>query len=108
MEHYTDSANVAIRTNYFKPIWRWLIDVQNDFAARADWCIKDYASANHHPIIRLKSSTTDIKAKIGKKSCLMHLIAKTQTGIALLTIGGRILNQALTMGLFLLIPIKRK
>lgn len=70
MEHYTDSANVAIRTNYFKPIWRWLIDVQNDFAARADWCVKDYASANHHPIIRLKSSSMDFKAKIGRKIVL--------------------------------------
>lgn len=70
MEHYTDSADVAVRTNYFKPIWRWLIDVQNDFAARADWCVKDYDSANHHPIIRLKSPLLDIKAKIGDKIAL--------------------------------------
>lgn len=70
MEHYTDSADIAIRTKYFKPLWRWLIDVQNDFAARADWCIKDYNSANHHPLIHLKNESMDIKAKVGEKIVL--------------------------------------
>jgi hypothetical protein len=28
---------------------RWIPAIQNDFAARADWCIKDYKSANHAP-----------------------------------------------------------
>ncbi|HSC55502.1 MAG TPA: DUF1593 domain-containing protein [Phnomibacter sp.] len=66
MEKDTSVEKVNIRTNYFKPIWRWLKDVQNDFAARADWCVKDYASANHHPIVRLKNTSLDIKAKAGK------------------------------------------
>ncbi len=70
MEHYTDSAKVAMRTNYFKPLWRWLIDIQNDFSARADWCVKDYKSANHHPVIRLKSNSLDIKAQKGKRITL--------------------------------------
>lgn len=43
------------RENYFKVIWRWMDDVQNDFAARADWCVMNYASANHHPVVRLKT-----------------------------------------------------
>ncbi len=67
MEHYTDSTQIAMRTNYFKPLWRWLVDVQNDFAARADWCIKDYDSANHHPIIHLKSPLLNVEAQKGDK-----------------------------------------
>lgn len=70
MEHYTDSAKVAMRTNYFKPLWRWLKDVQNDFAVRADWCIKDYTSANHHPIVRLKSIPLNMDVKVGEKIVL--------------------------------------
>ncbi|MDH1612440.1 nucleoside hydrolase-like domain-containing protein [Klebsiella aerogenes] len=30
-------------------IWRWREAFQHDFAARMDWTIKDYASANHNP-----------------------------------------------------------
>ena len=32
---------------------RWLAALQNDFAARADWCIKDFKNANHAPIVKL-------------------------------------------------------
>jgi len=32
-----------------KPIWRWSEAFQNDWAARADWCVKDYSDANHPP-----------------------------------------------------------
>jgi hypothetical protein len=38
---------------YFKPIWRWADAFQNDFAARADWCVKSYKEANHPPVVRL-------------------------------------------------------
>ena len=34
---------------YFKPMWRWSEALQNDFAARADWSVKDYDEANHPP-----------------------------------------------------------
>lgn len=40
--------------------------MQNDFAARADWCVRDYASANHHPVIKLRSAAQDIKARVGE------------------------------------------
>ena len=33
---------------------RWLDVLQYDFAARADWCIKDYKNANHAPKVSLK------------------------------------------------------
>ena len=32
-----------------KPIWRWAEDFQNDWAARADWCVKSVEEANHKP-----------------------------------------------------------
>ncbi len=67
MEHDTAANKRAIRTHYFKPIWRWLPAVQNDFAARAAWCVKDYASANHHPVVRLKNTPLNISAKPGSK-----------------------------------------
>ena len=35
------------------PIYRWAIDFQNDFAARADWCVNDFENANHPPDVSL-------------------------------------------------------
>ena len=28
---------------------RWAVHIQNDFKARMEWCVKDYAAANHQP-----------------------------------------------------------
>lgn len=84
MEPYTDSIKVAIRTNYFKPLWRWLKDIQNDFAARADWCIKDYASANHHPIVRLKSTPLNMNVRVGENVILDASDSKDPDGDKLL------------------------
>lgn len=70
MENYADSVGMDIRTRYFKPIWRWIADVQRDFAARADWCVADYDSANHHPEVRLAGDVTDIDAKVGDEILL--------------------------------------
>jgi hypothetical protein len=49
---------------YFKPIWRWSDAMQNDFASRADWCVKTYEDANHPPVVVLKNQS-DIIAKPG-------------------------------------------
>jgi hypothetical protein len=38
---------------YLKPQWRWIDAFQNDFAARADWCVKPYEEANHAPVAAL-------------------------------------------------------
>ena len=35
-------------------LWRWRKDFQADFAARMDWCVKDYKNANHPPVPVLK------------------------------------------------------
>ena len=40
---------------------RWIPAIQNDFAARADWCISDYSSANHAPSFKL--AETKIKVR---------------------------------------------
>ena len=40
-EHTSDQAT----------IWRWREAFQNDFAARMDWTIADYAHANHNPLV---------------------------------------------------------
>lgn len=40
---------------YFKPLTRWTDALQNDFAARADWCVKPFEKANHAPIVKLQN-----------------------------------------------------
>jgi len=42
-----------------KPIWRWAKAFQNDWAARADWCVKDFAQANHPPQVVLAHDEND-------------------------------------------------
>jgi hypothetical protein len=47
---------------YFKQMWRWSDALQNDFAARADWCVKSYKDANHPPMVK---QSKDVTAKPG-------------------------------------------
>lgn len=44
-------------------IWRWREAFQNDFAARMDWTIKDFAHTNHNPavVVNGKSSTAPLE-----------------------------------------------
>lgn len=53
------------RREYFKPMWRWSAALQNDFAARADWCVKPYEDANHPPIVTV-DLPLDRSAKVGE------------------------------------------
>lgn len=39
------------------PQIRWVEAIQQDFAARADWCVKDYADANHPPVVKAKGGS---------------------------------------------------
>ncbi|MFY0688556.1 MAG: DUF1593 domain-containing protein [Cyclobacteriaceae bacterium] len=50
--------------NFFKPAWRWAVVQQNDWAARADWCVKSYEEANHPPKVVLDHAN-DLIAKPG-------------------------------------------
>ena len=43
---------------YLKPQWRWIGALQNDFAARADWCVKEFNEANHAPVVQVDSELT--------------------------------------------------
>ncbi|TWT94009.1 hypothetical protein Pla108_37200 [Botrimarina colliarenosi] len=49
---------------YLKPVWRWSEAFQNDFASRADWCVKPYDEANHPPVVAL-AHANDLKARPG-------------------------------------------
>lgn len=51
---------------YFKQMWRWSDAMQNDFAARADWCVKPYSQANHPPVVN-QTMVKDVVAKPGSR-----------------------------------------
>jgi len=36
-----------------RALYRWIPAFQNDWAARADWCVKSFKEANHPPIVKL-------------------------------------------------------
>jgi hypothetical protein len=48
--------NQARMNEYFKPMARWTDAIQNDFSARADWCVKSYEDANHPPTVKLTNA----------------------------------------------------
>lgn len=46
--------------------WKYIDDIQNDFSARADWCITNsYDKANHAPSITIEGGT-DVTAEAGQ------------------------------------------
>ncbi|GAB3217649.1 DUF1593 domain-containing protein [Algoriphagus aestuariicola] len=51
------------------PQIRWVEAIQQDFAARADWCVMDYAEANHPPVVEAKGAT-QLSAKPGESLSL--------------------------------------
>ncbi len=53
--HVTDKALTDDGDSH-KMFWRWVPAAQNDFAARMDWCVNDFAHANHAPVAKLKGS----------------------------------------------------
>ena len=51
-------------------LMRWFDDIQNDFAARADWSVaKTYKDANHAPILKIKEGI-NLKVKAGESVTL--------------------------------------
>ena len=59
-EHTSDQATV----------WRWREAFQNDFAARMDWTVKDFAHANHAPRVKVNGvegrATLFLDATVGQ------------------------------------------
>lgn len=45
-------------TNRDNTLRRWAADLQNDFRARLDWCVKPFAEANHPPVARLNGDAS--------------------------------------------------
>jgi len=56
------------------PQVRWIEVLQNEFAARAEWCVKAYNEANHAPVVLLKCPK-DIKAIPGENINLSCSVA---------------------------------
>ena len=48
--YYSDSAD---ENDGWMPVWRWIPAIANDFAARMDYNVRDFAAANHRPHARL-------------------------------------------------------
>ncbi len=48
----------------YYPQLRWIPVLQNDFAARAEWCVKNFQDSNHAPVVRLNHPAI-ITAKAG-------------------------------------------
>jgi hypothetical protein len=44
-------------TNRDNVVARWAVALQNDFKARLDWCVKDFAKANHPPVVRVAGTS---------------------------------------------------
>ncbi len=59
VEHVSDQAT----------IWRWREAYQNDFAARMDWTIKDFAHANHNPelVVNGQGGTAPVEFTVAAK-----------------------------------------
>ncbi len=51
---------------YFKPLTRWIDVIQNDFASRADWCVKSFEQSNHPPVVKLLNPL-NLSVKSGDK-----------------------------------------
>lgn len=60
------SHNDKRMLKFFKPAWRWPGVQQNDWAARADWCVKPYDEANHPPVVAVDHAV-DLKFKPGQR-----------------------------------------
>jgi len=54
--------DAADDNNDKKSLWRWCPAVQNDFAARMDWCVKTFDKANHAPKV-VESTESRIVSK---------------------------------------------
>jgi hypothetical protein len=46
-------------TNRDNTLARWAVDLQNDFRARLDWCVRPFSATNHPPRIVVNGENTD-------------------------------------------------
>jgi hypothetical protein len=57
-DNVTDFNPYTKRYDKAYPQTRWIEVLQQDFAARADWCVSDVKAANHPPIVNLAHAKT--------------------------------------------------
>jgi hypothetical protein len=55
---------------------RWAADLQNDFRARLDWCVKPFAEANHRPEVVLEGLAGEIPIIAAQAGSKVKLSAK--------------------------------
>jgi hypothetical protein len=56
---YEDARDtVGSETHQRVTVWRWRPAVQNEFAARMDWCVRPVKEANHPPVAGFDSDVT--------------------------------------------------
>jgi len=56
---YRDGPDtVGSETHVRASVYRWRPAYQSEFAARADWCVKPFAEANHPPHVKLNGDST--------------------------------------------------
>ncbi len=55
-DHWT--FNGTTYDNVYCALFRWRTDYANDFAARMDWCVKNYQQANHNPRVVVNGDKT--------------------------------------------------
>ena len=63
-DNVTDFNPFTKKMDKAYPQTRWIEVLQNDFAARADWCVQPFAKANHAPSVILNNPKT-LSAKPG-------------------------------------------
>ncbi|MCC6833906.1 MAG: DUF1593 domain-containing protein [Cytophagales bacterium] len=61
------------------PQTRWIDVLQNEFAARAAWCVQPFSKANHPPLVKLKTAKV-IEAKPGAKVSLAVEVSDPDKG----------------------------
>jgi hypothetical protein len=63
-------ADEELMREYYRPMWRWSISFQNDWAARADWCVADAYEEANHPPVAIVAGELDRKVKPGERVTL--------------------------------------
>lgn len=75
-EYYSDAVDSFMnKKNARATVFRWRNDFQNDWAARMDWCIKEYSEANHAPVIKVNGSESGVLTVSGKSGSQITLDA---------------------------------
>ncbi|NJK93956.1 MAG: DUF1593 domain-containing protein [Bacteroidales bacterium] len=66
--YYSDAVDSFLNVkNARATVFRWRTDFQNDWAARMDWCVNDFAACNHAPQVKVNRSSGTAPLKISAR-----------------------------------------